>query len=70
MQLSLLHRILFTLLLSAIMSGSMTYLISSFYCTPSFEILFPIWPQTWMIAFSMIFIISPVVHKSVAYILK
>jgi len=70
MQMTLLHRVLFTLILSAIMSGSMTYMVSSFYCTPQVDALIPIWVKAWATAFSVIFLLSPFLHKSVAYVLK
>lgn len=62
MKLSLLHRTIFTLILSGIMSASMTYLVSSFYSEPDIDKLVLIWMQAWMTAFSVIFILSPFLH--------
>lgn len=62
MKLSILHRVLFTLMLSAIMSGSMTYMISSFYCEPDINMLANIWIKAWAKAFTVIFLLSPLLH--------
>ena len=70
MNISLLHRVLFTLILSGIMSASMSYLVSSFYCTPSIDTILPIWCRTWITAFCIIFIISPFLHKFVYFFVK
>ena len=59
---SLVHRAIFTLMLSGIMSGVMTYVVSSFYCDPRVGALLPIWLQAWVRAFSVIFIVSLLLH--------
>ena len=69
MVLPLLHRALFTLILSGVMSGSMTYMVSSFYCHPQLDALVPIWGQAWATAFSVIFVLSPFLHAFTAYVL-
>jgi len=69
MALPLLHRAIFTLILSGIMSGSMTYMVSSFYCNPKVDTLMPIWAQAWITAFTVIFLLSPFLHTFTAYVL-
>jgi len=51
------------------MSVSMTYTVSSFYSEPSVDDLVNIWSQAWMIAFTVIFSISPLLHKLTTYLL-
>jgi len=68
MQLSFLHRAIFTLILSGIMSASMTYLVSSFYCEPNIDKLVTIWMQAWMSAFTVIFLLSPLLHTVSGYL--
>ena len=68
MKLSLLHRTIFTLILSGIMSASMTYLVSSFYSEPDIDKLVLIWMQAWMTAFIVIFILSPFLHGVTKYL--
>ena len=70
MALSLLHRAIFTLMLSGVMSGSMTYMVSSFYCSPKVDALMPIWTQAWATAFTVIFLLSPFLHTFTAYVLR
>ncbi len=70
MKTTLLHRAIFTLILSGIMSGSMTYMVSSFYCTPQVDNLLPIWVQAWATAFSVIFLLSPLLHMLTAYLIR
>jgi len=70
MTLPLLHRAIFTLMLSGIMSGSMTYMVSSFYCSPKVDALIPIWVQAWATAFTVIFILSPFLHTFSAYVTR
>lgn len=70
MNISLLHRFIFTFILSAIMSGSMTYMVSSFYCEPQIGALLNIWMQAWATAFTVIFILSPFLHTLSAYIVR
>ena len=67
---TLLHRAMFTLILSAIMSGSMTYMVSSFYCHPQIELLIPIWEQAWATAFTIIFLLSPFLQKFTGYMVQ
>ncbi|HSR74521.1 MAG TPA: DUF2798 domain-containing protein [Sulfurovum sp.] len=59
---SILYRVIFTLILSGIMSASMTYMVSSFYCEPHMHTLVFIWLQAWITAFTVIFILSPLLH--------
>ena len=68
MKISILHRTIFTLILSGIMSASMTYMVSSFYCDPHINMLMLIWTQAWITAFTVIFTISPFLHIISAYI--
>jgi len=70
MTLPLIHRAIFTLMLSGIMSGSMTYMVSSFYCSPKVDTLMPIWAQAWATAFTVIFLLSPLLHIFTAYVLR
>jgi len=70
MALPLLHRTIFTLILSGIMSGSMTYMVSSFYCSPNVDALIPIWGRAWATAFTVIFLLSPFLHTFTAYVVK
>ena len=70
MTLPLLHRAIFTLMLSGVMSGSMTYMVSSFYCSPKVDALMPIWAQAWATAFTVIFLLSPFLHTFTAYVLR
>ena len=70
MNTTLLHRVIFPLILSGIMSGSMTYMVSSFYCTPQVDNLLPIWVQAWAAAFSVIFILSSLLHLFTAYLIR
>jgi len=65
---SILHRVIFTLILSGIMSASMTYMVSSFYCEPQIHTLVLIWLQAWITAFTVIFTLSPLLHSFSAYI--
>ena len=68
MKLSLLHRVIFTFILSAIMSGSMTFMVSSFYCEPTLLTLTDIWVQAWATAFTVILLLSPFLHTFSAFI--
>ena len=52
------------------MSYSMTYLISSFYCSPTIEGLLKIWCKAWFSAFFIIFTISPLLQKIVQLFVK
>jgi len=57
-------------MLSAIMSASMTFLVSSSYCDPSIDLLLPIWVKAWATAFTVIFLLTPSLHGITAYLLK
>ncbi|HFQ62238.1 MAG TPA: DUF2798 domain-containing protein, partial [Epsilonproteobacteria bacterium] len=70
MALPLLHRTIFTLILSGLMSGSMTYMVSSFYCDPQIDVVTHIWLQAWVTAFTVIFVVSPFLHAFTAYVLR
>jgi polyferredoxin len=63
MQRHIYYRVIFTLILSGIMSASMTLLISSSYCDPTLTLVLPIWLRAWATAFTVIFFIAPYVEK-------
>ena len=70
MNLPIIHRVIFTIILSGIMSASMTVIISSFYIEIKFNNFINIWFKAWYSAFNIILIISPILHKFSKHILE